>query len=232
MAFQGIEVSRTPAMQSEVVRASKSTEFGRVYAVFGKRILDIILALLLMPVLLPILAVIWVVIQRDGGSAVFAQPRIGLNGRSFTCFKFRTMVVNAERVLEEMCEKDPAIAAEWHTYQKLRHDPRISKIGKVLRATSLDELPQIFNVLRGDMSLVGPRPFLPAQKAIYDAAGGKAYYHMRPGITGPWQVFGRGATTFEDRVTFDETYYSKLNFLSDLSLILRTARVVLCRTGH
>lgn len=217
MAFQGIEVSRTPAMQSEVVRASKSTEFGRVYAVFGKRILDIVLALLLMPVLLPILAVIWVVIQRDGGSAVFAQPRIGLNGRSFTCFKFRTMVVNAERVLEEMCEKDPEIAAEWHTYQKLRYDPRISKIGKVLR---------------GDMSLVGPRPFLPSQKAIYDAAGGKAYYHMRPGITGPWQVFGRGATTFEDRVTFDETYYSKLNFLSDLSLILRTARVVLCRTGH
>jgi lipopolysaccharide/colanic/teichoic acid biosynthesis glycosyltransferase len=231
MAFQDIEISRMLSLRAEAVDAPRSKEFGHIYASVGKRVLDTILAVLLLPILLPVLAVVWFLIQRDGGSAVFAQPRIGLNGRTFTCFKFRTMVVNAERVLEEMCAKDPEIAAEWHTYQKLRNDPRISKIGKILRATSLDELPQIFNVSRGDMSLVGPRPFLPSQQAIYDAAGGKAYYHMRPGITGPWQVFGRGATTFEARVSFDETYYSKLNFLADLSLIMRTARVVLCRTG-
>ncbi len=203
----------------------------RIYAGYVKRILDLLLCMVLVPVLLPFLAVIWLLVRRDGGAGLFIQPRVGRDGRIFQCFKFRTMVVDAEKVLEDMCAKDPEIAAEWLKYQKLHADPRISKIGGLLRATSLDELPQVFNVLLGDMSLVGPRPFLPSQKVLYDEAGGVAYYRMRPGITGAWQVFGRSATTFKERVAFDSTYYSNLSLTADLGLILRTVKVVFCRTG-
>ncbi len=130
-----------------------------------------------------------------------------------------------------ICARDPAIAAEWATYQKLRHDPRITRAGAWLRKLSLDELPQIFNVLKGDMSLVGPRPFLPAQEPLYRQAGGRAYYRMRPGVTGLWQIVSRHDTTFAARVHFDETYGRTLSLRRDLALILRTAGVVLRRTG-
>lgn len=196
-----------------------------------KRILDILFCLAVLPLLLPIMLVIWLLVRRDGGPGLFIQPRVGLNGKVFPCFKFRSMVQDAEKVLAEMCANDPAIAQEWHTYQKLRKDPRISVVGRVLRATSLDELPQILNVLRGDMSFVGPRPFLPSQRELYDEAGGASYYKMRPGITGAWQVFGRSATTFKDRVAFDDRYYHNMGFRADTALILRTVKVVVCRTG-
>ncbi|RWR26053.1 sugar transferase [Sinirhodobacter populi] len=203
----------------------------KIYAGVVKRVIDLLLCVVMVPLLLPVLLVLWLLVRRDGGPGLFIQPRVGRNGKVFQCFKFRTMVVNAEKVLEDMCAKDPAVAEEWLKYQKLSNDPRISKVGKVLRATSLDELPQIFNVLMGDMSLVGPRPFLPSQKALYDEAGGNAYYRLRPGITGAWQVFGRSATTFKARVEFDEAYDRKLSFVSDMGLILRTVTVVFCRTG-
>ncbi len=202
-----------------------------IYGRYIKRVLDIVLCVLMIPLLLPVLAVIWALIRRDGGPSLFIQPRVGRNGRVFQCFKFRTMVVDAEKALADMCAKDPAVAEEWLKYQKLSKDPRISKVGRVLRATSLDELPQIFNVLLGDMSLVGPRPFLPSQKALYDETGSNAYYRVRPGITGPWQVFGRSATTFKSRAEFDDTYYRNLSLTADLGLILRTVMVVVCRTG-
>jgi lipopolysaccharide/colanic/teichoic acid biosynthesis glycosyltransferase len=202
-----------------------------IYRQTGKRLLDLILSMLLMPVLLPVMAVIWGLIRRDGGHALFIQPRVGRDGRVFQCLKFRSMVPDAERVLEDLCASNPDIAAEWHTHQKLAHDPRITPIGKLLRRTSLDELPQIFNVLLGDMSLVGPRPFLPAQKALYDAAGGRAYYRLRPGVTGLWQIFSRHDTTLAARVRFDETYGQNLSLAGDLSLVLRTAKVVLRHTG-
>lgn len=203
----------------------------RVYADHLKRVLDLVLCALMLPVLLPVMAVIWVLVRRDGGPGLFTQTRIGRDGRVFRCFKFRSMVVNAEQVLQDMCARNPDVAAEWLKYQKLKNDPRISRVGRLLRATSLDELPQIFNVLLGDMSLVGPRPFLPSQKALYDEAGGSAYYRVRPGVTGPWQVFGRSATTFKDRVRFDNAYYQNLSLGADLGLILRTAMVVVRRTG-
>jgi len=203
----------------------------KIYAGVVKRVFDLLLCVVMVPLLLPVLLILWLLVRRDGGPGLFIQPRVGRNGKVFQCFKFRTMVVNAEKVLEDMCAKDPAVAEEWLKYQKLSNDPRISKVGKVLRATSLDELPQIFNVLMGDMSLVGPRPFLPSQKALYDEAGGNAYYRLRPGITGAWQVFGRSATTFKARVEFDEAYDRKLSFVSDMGLILRTVTVVFCRTG-
>lgn len=202
-----------------------------IYARFGKRILDLVLAVLMLPVLVPVIALLWFWVRADGHAAFFCQPRIGKGGKVFTCYKFRTMVPDAERVLDEMCASNPAIAAEWTKYQKLSKDPRITRVGKLLRKTSLDELPQIINVLKGDMSLVGPRPFLPSQDRIYREAGGRVYYRMRPGVTGLWQIMSRHDTTFASRVKFDETYGSKLTMRGDLSLILRTATVVLLRTG-
>jgi exopolysaccharide production protein ExoY len=171
-------------------------------------------------------------VRRDGGSALFIQPRVGLNGRVFKCYKLRTMAVNAEARLKEMCDSDPEIAREWHENQKLAVDPRITKIGAFLRKTSLDELPQLINIFKGDMSLVGPRPFLPDQQAFYTEAGGRAYFSMRPGVTGLWQVEGRGTTRFVDRAHYDETYYAKASLSADISLLMRTVGVVFKMTGH
>lgn len=228
-ALQAGDVAKVSVAKAS--SAKRHTKIQRIYTGYVKRSLDLALCMVLIPVLLPFLTVIWLLVRRDGGSGLFIQPRVGRDGRVFQCFKFRTMVMNAEKALEDMCASNPAVAAEWLKYQKLKNDPRISRVGRVLRATSLDELPQIFNVLLGDMSLVGPRPFLPAQQALYDEAGGAAYYKVRPGITGPWQVFGRSATTFKARVEFDDTYYRNLSLTADLGLILRTVKVVVCRTG-
>ena len=142
------------------------------------------------------------------------------------------MHVDAEARLAEMCATDPIIAAEWHRDQKLRIDPRITKVGCFLRRSSLDELPQLFNVLRGEMSIVGPRPFLPSQEELYRRAGGRAYYAMRPGITGSWQVAGRGDTRFVDRVGFDDDYHSRLSFKEDMMILLKTVSVVIKSTGR
>lgn len=204
----------------------------RLYRKIGKRLLDIFLAIVMLPALLPMIAILWLWVRADGGPGFFVQPRIGRNGRIFNCWKLRTMVVDAESVLARMCASDPARANEWLINQKLRHDPRITRAGRFLRATSLDELPQIFNVLRGDMSLVGPRPFLPDQEAIYREAGGHGYYHLRPGITGIWQVEGRNTTSFAARVGFDNRYNEAMSLGRDLVLIAKTALIVLKRTGR
>lgn len=203
-----------------------------IYMRFGKRGLDIVLALLMMPVIVPVIAVLWYLAKRDGGPGFYSQKRIGQYGRVFRCWKLRTMVVNAEQALKELCDGNPALAAEWHRNQKLAADPRITPIGQFLRATSLDELPQIWNVLIGDMSFVGPRPFMAKQKKLYCAAGGAAYFQLRPGITGPWQIDGRGTTSFVDRIKFDNAYLAELSLGRDLRFILRTVLVVLNRTGH
>lgn len=201
------------------------------YRRWGKRFFDIVMSLFMLPVLLPVMAILWIWVRSDGGSALFCQPRVGRNGKTFNCYKLRTMIPNAERVLDDMCARDPQIAEEWHLHQKLAHDPRITRIGRILRKTSLDELPQIINVLKGGMSLVGPRPFLPSQRRIYDDAGGSAYFNLRPGVTGLWQVESRHDTTFASRAHFDEAYEANMSITGDLILILRTAQVVLRRTG-
>ncbi|WP_330629543.1 sugar transferase [Thioclava sp. FTW29] len=196
-----------------------------------KRCFDIVFALLMLPVLLPIIGVLWMLARRDGGPGFFVQPRIGRHGKVFNCWKMRTMVVDAEAALRKMCEEDPVKAHEWHVNQKLIDDPRITRIGKFLRATSLDELPQIFNVLTGDMSFVGPRPFLIDQEELYRDAGGKWYFNMRPGITGLWQVEGRNATSFVERVGYDNRYFRGLSLSRDMGLLVRTVSVVFKRTG-
>lgn len=198
----------------------------------GKRLFDLSLSLLLLPFILPIIALLAVLVAIEGGSPCFRQPRVGRYGRTFHCFKLRTMVKDADAKLKSLCESDETIAREWAENQKLRSDPRTTPLGRFLRKTSLDELPQIVNVLKGDMSLVGPRPFMLDQRELYDSVGGSAYYDLRPGITGLWQVTERGESNFTTRVHHDEAYSERMSFLLDLKLIFATILVVLRRTGH
>ena len=198
----------------------------------AKRSFDLLFAVLLLPALLPVIGVFWALVRSDGSPGLYMQLRVGRDGRTFRCWKLRTMHVDAEERLKALCDGDPEVAREWEVMQKLTDDPRITKLGAFLRATSLDELPQIFNVLTGDMSFVGPRPFMTCQETLYRAAGGRAYYELRPGITGLWQVEGRGETSFCDRVTFDERYFQSLSLGTDARLVVRTSWVVLRKSGR
>ncbi|EAR50713.1 bacterial sugar transferase [Oceanicola granulosus HTCC2516] len=217
---------------SVILRPALTLRRGFFYRVAGKRLLDIAACLALAPFVLPIIALAWLAARLQGGPAFFAQERVGQGGATFRCYKLRTMVPDAEARLARLCARDPRLAAEWRTYQKLRDDPRVTPLGRLLRRTSLDELPQLWNVLRGDMSLVGPRPFTIEQESLYRAAGGSHYYSLRPGLTGPWQVSARGKTTFAERVRFDRAYSAALSPRTDLRLLLRTVRVVLRANGH
>ena len=203
-----------------------------LYESFGKRLFDVMFFLLIAPAVIPVILILAVLVKMDGGSAFYAQRRIGRDGRMFQFYKLRSMRVNADQLLVQLCKENPEIAKEWSTYQKLRHDPRITKIGRFIRKTSLDELPQVLNVLKGDMSFVGPRPFMPSQQMLYEKAKGRAYFEMRPGLTGMWQVSARGETSFVARVKFDDLYHRKQSFMTDVSLILRTVTVVFKTTGH
>jgi len=187
-----------------------------------KRLLDIALAILILPFVLPLIAVLSLLVALDGGNGFYSQARIGRAGRAFRFWKIRTMAPNAKELLKAHLEADPAAAAEWSETQKLRNDPRITRLGAFLRATSLDELPQIFNVLMGDMSFVGPRPFMAEQAELYGGDG--AYYDLRPGITGLWQVQSRNTGAFKDRVHYDEAYARSLSFGGDIAILMRTTR--------
>jgi lipopolysaccharide/colanic/teichoic acid biosynthesis glycosyltransferase len=202
-----------------------------VYSDFGKRAFDLLLCLILAPIALPVIAALALWICKDGGAPFFIQNRVGREGRHFKCLKLRTMCIDAEVHLVELCRIDPTIRKEWLLYQKLDNDPRITKVGTVLRKTGLDELPQFLNVLFGDMSYFGPRPFLPSQGALYMDAGGRAYFDMRPGISGSWQVSARNESTFVERVEYDEDYFRDLSLRTDLKLFWQTLIVVIKRKG-
>jgi lipopolysaccharide/colanic/teichoic acid biosynthesis glycosyltransferase len=169
-------------------------------------------------------------IRLDGGPVVYSQRRIGLGGRLFDCLKFRSMVPDADDRLREVLAHDPAARAEWEHYQKLARDPRITPIGKLIRATSLDELPQLINVWRGEMSIVGPRPIMTDQIALYGEHFGD-YCMLRPGITGLWQIGGRNNCTFAERVRLDMEYARTWSVLGDLQIILLTIPAVLAGKG-
>jgi exopolysaccharide production protein ExoY len=196
----------------------------------SKRLFDLFAALILLTLLLPVFVTIALFARRDGGPVLFGHWRLGAGGQRFRCWKFRTMVPNAERVLAEVLAKDPKARAEWEKDFKLRNDPRITPVGRFLRATSLDELPQLFNVLSGHMSLVGPRPIVTDEIKRYGAAF-HDYARCRPGITGKWQVSGRNDVGYRERVELDRQYARQWTFLSDVALLLRTPFVVLRRSG-
>lgn len=198
------------------------------YGAGCKRFVDLLLvAIAAVPAVLIVL-VLALLIALDGRSPFFAQDRVGRNGRIFRMWKLRSMVSDAETRLETCLAACPQRRDEWNTHQKLRDDPRITWIGALIRKTSLDELPQLWNVLRGDMSIVGPRPMLPSQRALYP---GTAYYALRPGITGFWQVSARNDSSFAERARFDTSYLREMSLWTDLRVILCTVRVVLTGTG-
>ena len=179
--------------------------------------------------MLPIVALLALCVALDGGKPFYSQDRVGKGGRTYRIWKLRSMVHNADEVLEDHLAQDPALRAEWNSKQKLLNDPRITRLGHVLRKCSFDELPQLWNVLRGDMSLVGPRPMMVSQKPMYP---GTDYYELRPGITGLWQISDRNGTTFADRARYDARYNENLSFMTDLKILFGTVRVVLHGTGH
>jgi lipopolysaccharide/colanic/teichoic acid biosynthesis glycosyltransferase len=199
-----------------------------LYRNLAKRLLDIVLVLVLAPVVLPVVLLLACGVAIDGGQPFYLQDRIGRGGRSYRMWKLRTMVRDADRKLAAHLDAHPAARAEWDVNQKLAADPRITGFGNLLRRTSLDELPQLWNVLVGDMSLVGPRPMMVDQAPLYP---GRAYYALRPGITGPWQVSARNTATFADRAHFDDGYDRNLSLVTDLRILLATVRVVLRGTG-
>lgn len=203
----------------------------RPFAQSIKRAFDIFASLGTLIFLSPVLAVILFAIRRDGGPAFFSQKRLGANGEVFGCLKFRTMVIDAETKLEEILATDPEREAQWRAYQKLDNDPRITAVGKFLRKSSLDELPQLINVLKGDMSLVGPRPMTLDQQECYGEALAE-YKRVRPGLTGLWQVNGRNETTFEERARLDRYYVHNWSLWRDAVIIVRTVREVLFSSGR
>lgn len=202
-----------------------------LYAHFGKRLLDLGFALLLLPALVLPITLLWALTRRDGGPGFYAQTRIGRKGRAFRCWKIRTMVPDADKRLLETLAGDPRAARDWARAFKLHNDPRVTPLGRLLRRTSLDELPQILNVLRGEMSLVGPRPITAAELAFY-AGDQSTYLAQTPGITGLWQVEGRADGCYRKRVALDRRYRIEQSLRLDLALILRTAALVLRPTGR
>ncbi len=211
-------------------RLRPTRTLGGLLTDFGKRMLDIAGSLLLALVFAPIVLGIVVAIRRSGGSVFFPHERVGRNGRSFRCLKFRTMVPDADRRLKEMLDADVELAAEWKEIRKLRNDPRVTPVGRFLRKTSLDELPQIWNVLRGDMSLVGPRPIVRDELRLYGRNLG-TYLGAKPGLTGLWQVTGRSDTDYKRRVAMDVYYARNRSLLLDLTILFKTVRVVLTGSG-
>ncbi len=214
----------------EVMMLRVQNNLTRFSARVLKRIFDVAAGGTLMLLLLPVFALLALLVAKDGGSAFFGHTRIGQNGRRFKCYKFRSMVLDADRVLKELLERDPVARAEWDRDFKLRHDVRITRVGALLRKTSLDELPQLWNVLRGDMSLVGPRPVV--EKEIERYGDDAAYYLLaKPGMTGLWQVSGRNDTDYARRVFLDAWYVRNWSLRSDISILFKTIGVVLHRDG-
>lgn len=199
---------------------------------FFKRLFDIVISLIgIIPLIILIIVVkIWSIFTKDFHSIFFKQERIGKNGKKIYIYKFRSMVPNAEDVLEKMMEENPEIKKEYLENKKLEKDPRITSVGKFIRKLSIDEVPQLLNILKGDMSLVGPRPYLPREKEDM-----KEYYEYivscKPGLTGLWQVSGRNDVSFNDRLRLDKKYSMEKGFKLDIKIFFKTFLVVFKRKG-
>ncbi|MGB3246347.1 MAG: sugar transferase [Sulfitobacter sp.] len=229
-----LEVSRPPStLRQRIGRAAQCAlpvSKANRYRTIGKRILDVAIVVASAPFTLPIIGLCALALWIEGGAPFYSQTRLGQHGKSFSIAKLRTMVHDADAVLEDYLASDPAMRKEWDTLQKLKHDPRVTRLGALLRSTSLDELPQLFNVLKGDMSLVGPRPMMPSQETMYGDM--RAYSALRPGITGLWQVSARNGKSFAYRKVVDADYERSLSFANDLQILLKTIGVVIRQTGY
>lgn len=195
-----------------------------------KDCMDIVGALFALLLFAPAFPILYMLVRGDGGPAIYSQTRIGKNGKAFKCLKFRTMVVNSGEVLSELLESDAEARAAWEKDCKLKNDPRITKIGSFLRKSSLDELPQFWNVLRGDMSLVGPRPVLRNERKHYGACWDD-YMLVKPGISGLWQVSGRNDTSYQKRIDLSSVYVREWSLGLDIFILIKTVFVVVSRRG-
>jgi undecaprenyl-phosphate galactose phosphotransferase len=209
-----------------VSRNNLARPFSRIL----KTAFDQVVAVVFVVLLAPLLLALSVLVSTDGGPVFYRHRRIGEGGHDFGCIKFRTMVTDADRVLDRVLATDPAAAAEWAATQKLRDDPRITPLGRFLRRSSLDELPQLFNVLRGEMSLIGPRPIVQAEVARYGEQI-EYYYETKPGLTGLWQVSGRSDTSYERRVYLDVWYVRNWTLWHDIAILLKTIPAVFLQRG-
>jgi len=196
-----------------------------------KRALDIFGASIALVLFGPlILLMCWLTKRQDGENAIFAQDRVARHGRTFRCYKIRSMVPNAGQVLAEILKDDAALRIEWDLHQKLENDPRVTRLGAFMRKTSIDELPQLVNILRGDMSFVGPRPIVHSEISKY----GDEFVHycsVRPGLTGKWQVEGRSNTGYAERILLDSDYARERTFWGDINIMLKTVPAVLKGDG-
>lgn len=204
-----------------------------IKSIFVKRVFDLTLSIIFLPFFLILIFIIGLLIKIDSkGPIFFVQKRVGKNGKLFNCYKFRTMYINSDKILEDYLSKNEDAKKEWETYRKLKsYDPRITKIGKFLRKSSLDELPQIINVLKGEMSLVGPRPALKEEIELIYKELKYFYYEVSPGITGLWQISGRNKLTFKDRVELDTLYVINWSLWLDIVILIKTIKVVILREG-
>ena len=216
----------------EVIKQkNKRTSVNKIEAVL-KRGIDILGGICGTLLLIPLTIIIWIAnkLAKDNGPIFYTQTRIGKDGKLFKMYKYRSMVVGADEILKTYLEENEEARKEYKKYKKLKNDPRITKMGKFLRKTSLDEFPQFINVLKGDMSLVGPRPYLPREREEINGFF-KYITSCRPGITGLWQTRGRSNTTFTDRLTMDMEYYHNHSLKQDIKLIYKTVRNVVKKEG-
>lgn len=195
-----------------------------------KRFVDIVVASLAIILLAPLSSVIAAIIVADGGKVFFGHERVGLHGRPFKCLKFRSMKLNSQELLTDLLANDDEARAEWNEHYKLKNDPRITWFGNFIRRSSIDELPQLLNVLKGDMSLIGPRPVMVEELQRYGEYASE-FLSVKPGVTGLWQVSGRNDLDYEQRVALDIEYVRTRNMFMDMSILIRTVWVVLDRKG-
>jgi Undecaprenyl-phosphate galactose phosphotransferase WbaP len=228
LPLYGTEVNHF--FRHEVLLLNIRNNLGRFWAKSIKRLFDIFASFVGLVLLSPLLLIVGGVIMLDGGNVLFGHERIGRNGKKFKCLKFRTMVKNANEVLEKLLSENETARKEWNEGYKLKQDPRITPIGRFLRKTSLDELPQLWNVLKGEMSLVGPRPIIASEITKYHTDA-DLYLSARPGITGLWQISGRSDSDYASRVALDSWYVRNWSLWYDIYILLRTVVVVLKRDG-
>ena len=229
MTYQFPSVDAHLQKPASVISDDTVTPKTRFYKRRGKRVLDIAFLMLVAPVAIPFIVLSACVIMLDGHSPFYCQKRVGKAGLPFRMWKLRTMVHNADALLEAYLAENAEAKHEWETTQKLKRDPRITLVGRILRKTSLDELPQLWNVLNGSMSVVGPRPMMVKQEASYPGVG---YYTLQPGITGLWQVSERNEVEFSSRARFDDIYARDMCLKTDLKVIFQTVIVVVRCTGY
>lgn len=214
----------------DIVMLVSRNNLARPFSRMLKATFDQVVAAVFVLLLAPLLLALALMVRADGGPALFRHRRIGAGGRTFACLKFRTMVLNADQILNRVISTDAGAAAEWAATQKLSRDPRVTRVGQFLRRSSLDELPQLFNVVRGEMSLVGPRPIVQAEIARY-GTDIEFYYETKPGLTGMWQVSGRSDTSYERRVRLDVWYVRNWTLWHDIAILLKTIPAVFLQRG-